>query len=101
MCAVYVRVRELVRIAEAQVDVRLRGEVEDCVDLVLAEHTLHVCWRCDVPVLECEIILVVENPRVVEGRAVVELVEGDDVVMAGVCEDEVAGEPTCTRTVLV
>jgi hypothetical protein len=77
--------------------VRLRSEVEDCVNLVLAKHTLHVCWRGDVSVLECEVIFIIENACVIEGRAVVELVEGDDIVMAGVREDEVADEPTCTR----
>lgn len=96
VCAIYVRVGEFVRVAEAQVDVRLRSEVEDCVNLVLAKHTLYVYWRCDISVLECEVILAIENARIVEGRAVVELVEGDDIVMAGVREDEVADEPTCT-----
>jgi hypothetical protein len=44
--------------------------------------------------LEGEIRLVVEDARVVECRAVVELIEGDDVVVVGICDDEMAYEPT-------
>jgi hypothetical protein len=80
---------------------RLRSEVEDCVDFVLAEHTLHFCWEGDISILEYKIVLVIEHARVVEGRAVIELVEGDDVVMPGIREDEVADEPASTKVSLV
>jgi hypothetical protein len=91
--SVYVCVRELIRVAEAEVDVRLRSEVEDGVDLVFAKHPLYVGRRCDVTILECEVGLIVKDARVVECRAVVQLVEGDYVVVLGVCEDEMADEP--------
>lgn len=93
MRAIYICVRELVRVAEAEVDVRLRSEVEYRVDFVLAEHALDVGGRGDVAVFECEVWLVVEGARVVERCAVVELVVGDDVVVLGVREDEVPNEP--------
>jgi hypothetical protein len=64
---------------------------------VLAEHTLHVCREGDISILEYEVALVIEHARVVEGRAVIELVEGDDVVMLGIREDEVADEPASTK----
>jgi hypothetical protein len=42
MCPVYIRIGELVRIAKAEVDMRLRCKVEDGVDLVLSKHPLDV-----------------------------------------------------------
>jgi hypothetical protein len=75
MRPVYIRVCELVRVTEAQVDVRLRREVEDGVDLVLAKHAFHVGWRCDVAIFESEVRLIVEDSRIIQSRAVVELVK--------------------------
>lgn len=45
---------------------------------------------------EGEVGAAVEDARVVERGAVFELVEGDDVVVFRVCEDEVADEPACS-----
>lgn len=92
VCAVYVRVGELVRVAEAQVDVGLRCEVEDGVDLVLTQHALDIAWGGDVAMLEGEVRSVVEHARVVQRCAVVELVQRDDVVV-GVGEYEVPYKP--------
>jgi hypothetical protein len=80
--------------------VRLRGEVEDGVNLVLSKSALDVRWRCDISVLERKIWLVIEDARVVEGGAIVELVEGHDIVVLGICEDQVAHEPTSSTYVL-
>lgn len=96
MCPVYVCVGELIRIAKAKVDMRLGCEVKDGVDFVLAKNTLHVCGSGDVPLFESEVGTVVKYTCVVEGCAVVELVEGDDVVV-GVFKDQMANEPACTR----
>lgn len=71
VCAVNIRVCELVRIAKAEVDVRLCCEVEDSFDLVFAQYTLDICGRCDVTLFEYEIWSVGENSRVVERGAVV------------------------------
>jgi hypothetical protein len=92
MGAVYVRVRELVRVAEAEVDMRLRRKVEDGVDFVLTQHALHVGRRCYVAILKGEIGLVVEDSCVVERCTVVELVERHDIVFR-VGENEMADEP--------
>lgn len=94
MCPVNVRVGKLIRIAEAEVDVRLRCEMEDGVDLVLTQHALHVGRRRNVPILESEVWLVLEDARIVQSRAVIELVVGDDIVLIWVREDEMADEPT-------
>jgi hypothetical protein len=95
MRPVHVCVREFVRVTEAEVDVRLRREVEDGIDLVLAQHALYVGRGCNVAILKGKISSAVEDSCVVEGCAVVELVEGHDIVV-GVGEDKMADEPTGT-----
>lgn len=90
--AVHVRGCEFVAVAEAQVDVGLRGEVEDGVDGVGPEDGLHAGRRRDVAVDEGEVGPGGETARVVEGSAVVKFVEGDDVVVR-VREREVADDP--------
>ena len=77
---------------------RLRGEVEDGVDVVPLEAVDDLGRVGDVPLVECEVAPVVEDARVVEGRAVVQLVKRDDVVSVRVSEGEVADEPTCSAT---
>jgi hypothetical protein len=100
VCAIYVRICELVRIAEAEIDVGLSGEVEDGVNLVLAQHTLYVRGRCNVPMLKGKVLAVVEDASVIQGRAIVELVEGYDIVAVGVRESKVSDEPACTEDAL-
>lgn len=75
MRSIYVRGRELIRITEAEIDVRLSGKVEDGVYAMLAEHSLYFGRRGDVALLEREVCAPFKNARVIERRAVVELVE--------------------------
>jgi hypothetical protein len=93
MCPIYIRVGKLVRVAEAEIDMGLRREMEDGVDVMLPQYPLYVRWRCDVTVLEREVWFVVECSGVVQRRAVVKLIKGDDIVLVGVREDEMADEP--------
>lgn len=76
-----VRVCEFVGVSEREVDVGLSGEVEDGVDVVGAKGGGDRGGRGDVAVDECEVGEVGETAGVVEGSAVVEFVEGDDVVV--------------------
>ena len=94
MSAVYICVGKLVRVAKAEVYVRLRCEMENGVDVVLAQYALHVYWRCNIAVFERKVSLLIERSRVVQCRAVVELVEGHDIVAVRVREDEMADKPT-------
>lgn len=87
---------ERVRIAKRQVHVRLRGQMEDGVDVVLSQTAQHIGRLGDVSVEEFEIGPGFEHARVVERTAVVELVEADDVVGGRVFGDEVADQPGCT-----
>jgi hypothetical protein len=98
MCAVYVCIREFVRVAEAEVDMRLRGKMKDIIDTVLSQHTLDVYRRCDVPVFECEVRSLIENSCVVERGAIVQFVEGDHIIV-WVCEDQMAHEPASSTPV--
>lgn len=88
-----VGVCESVRVTEAQIDVGLSGEVEDGVDLVPLQALDDFGGVGNVAVDESEVGLFVQYTGVVERRAVVQLVEGDDVVVIRVSESEMADEP--------
>jgi hypothetical protein len=94
MCPVDIRVGKLVRVAKAEINVGLRREMEDGVDVMLAQYALHVCRRCNVAVLEGEVPLLFKCPRIIQCRAVVELIEGDDIIVVRIREDEMANNPT-------
>ena len=94
MGTINIGISKFVRIAEAKVDVRLRSEVKDGINVVLAKHSLHASWRSNVPLVEGEIRPVIENPRVVERGAVVKLVEGNNMVL-WIGEDQVPDKPAC------
>jgi hypothetical protein len=65
---------------------RLRSEVEDGINLVLAKHSLDVGWGRDITMLKCEVGSVLEHARIVQRGTVVELVEGYHIVMLGIRE---------------
>lgn len=94
--AVDVSVGETVRVSETQVNVGLRGEVEDGVNVVALEAVHDLRGVRDVAMVEGEVPLIVQGAGVVERCAVVQLVEGDDVVGIGVCERQVTYQPTRT-----
>jgi hypothetical protein len=50
--------------------------------------------------VECEISFVIEDSRVVQGSAVVELVEGNNVVGIGIGQCEMSYKPASTVTVI-
>ena len=91
--AVDVGVGEAVRVAKAQIDVGLGGKVEDGVDIVALEAVDDLDGVGDVALVEAKVALLVEGARVVEGGAVVELVEGHDVIGVGIGEGEVSHQP--------
>ncbi len=91
--AVDVGVGEAVGVSEGQVNVRLSREVEDGVNVVTLQAVHNLGWVCDITMVEREVSLIVQGAGVVEGRAVVELVEGDDVVGVWVGEGEVTNQP--------
>jgi hypothetical protein len=94
MRPVYIRVGELIGVAEAEINMRLRGEMENGIDLVLPQHALDVCRRGNVSVLECKVWPAVEDARVVQCCAIVELIQRDDIVVVGVRQDQMADKPT-------
>lgn len=54
---------------------RLRCEMEDCVDLVLAEDVFHACRRRYIALRESEVWLIVKDPRVIKSCAIVKFVK--------------------------
>jgi len=57
MRAEHIVLREDVGVAETQVHVCVRREVEDGVNIVLLQAFDHVAWNCDIAVEEAEIRL--------------------------------------------
>jgi len=86
---------EFVRVSKAQVDVRVGGEVEDGVDVVLLQTFDHVGGDGNIAVEEVEVaqLLRLQQAGIVERAAVVEFVETDDVVVALVFDGQVAYKP--------
>mmetsp|Transcript_38580 Transcript_38580/g.95418 ORF Transcript_38580/g.95418 Transcript_38580/m.95418 type:complete len:308 (-) Transcript_38580:121-1044(-) len=68
------------RVAERVVHVRLRGEVEDRVNLLRLEQVVEQVGLLDVALDELEVAQRLEVLQVLAARAVVELVEDDDFV---------------------
>lgn len=66
VCTVHIGVGEAVRISEAQIDMGLSGKVEDGVDVVTLHAVKHLGGVRYVPMVEAEVALVVQDPRVVE-----------------------------------
>lgn len=73
----------------------LSGKVENGVDVVALEAVDYLGGMGDVALVEGKVALVVQYPGVVEGRAVVQLVERDNIVGVWVGEGQVADEPAC------
>lgn len=92
--SVNVGVGESVRVTEGQINVGLGSEVEDGVNVVTLQAVHNLRWVGDITVVEGEVSLVVQRTGVVEGSAVVELIEGDDVVGIWVLDSQVADQPT-------
>ena len=98
--AVDVCICEFVRVAKAEVDVRLGSEVENGIDSVLSQYTLDIRWRCYIALLECKVCLFVEDSGVVERCAVVEFVKGNDIVV-WIRENQMAYKPAGSAKPLI
>mmetsp|Transcript_5044 Transcript_5044/g.11863 ORF Transcript_5044/g.11863 Transcript_5044/m.11863 type:complete len:377 (-) Transcript_5044:10-1140(-) len=73
--AVDVVLRELERVAEGVVDMRLGGEVHDGVDLLRLEDVVHQVGRADIALDELVVRAVVQAVQVLQAGHVIELVE--------------------------
>ena len=96
MCTIYICMRKCVGVTEAQINVRLCGKVENCVNIVSLQAVHDLRRVCDIAMVECEISFVIEDSRVVQGSTVVELVEGNDVVGIGIGQCEMSYKPAST-----
>lgn len=87
---------EGIRVTKTQIHMRVGREVEDGVDAVIPEALQHVAWPCYIAVEEAEIWLRLQHARIVQRAAVIQLVEGYDVVMVGILDCQVAHQPRAT-----
>ena len=93
MGAIHIGMGEAVRVAKAKVDMRLSSKMEDGVDL-MALHAVDDFGRIgDISLIEGKIPLIVEHASVVQRRAVVQLIEGHDVVRLRIRQGEMADNP--------
>lgn len=96
MSSVDIGVGESVRVTKTQIHVGLRGKMENGINVVSLEAVHDLGGICNVAIVEGEIPLVVQDTGVVQGSAVIELIEGDDVVRVGVGQGKMSYEPACT-----
>lgn len=80
VCAINVGMGEGVRVSKTQIHMGLRRKMEDCINVVSLQTVHHLGRVGDVAMVECKVALVVQGSSIVQGCAVVELIEGDDVV---------------------
>lgn len=88
--------REGIRIAEAQIDMRLRRKMEDGVNLVRSQAFQDIGIVCKVSMEELEVRAAFQHPGIVERTAVIELVETHDVVGIRIFCHQVTDEPRST-----
>lgn len=95
----YVRMHEGIGGEDAAVDVRLGGEIDDSVDVVLLENAADGATVGDVGALEAIVLLVVDGQQIVTVAGVSQLIQHDDVVVGigldHIAREGAADEPRC------
>lgn len=94
--SVDVRMCEGVGVSEAQINVRLCSKVEDSINLMSLQTVHDLGGVRDIAMVECEVALVVQDSSVVQGRAVVELIEGHDIVCIRIGQGQMSYKPAGT-----
>lgn len=96
VCAKHIVFGKRVRVTKTQIHMRVGREVEDGIDAVISEALQHVTWSRHIAVEEAEIRLRLQHASIVQRAAVIQLVEGYDVVMVGILYCQVAHQPRAT-----
>jgi hypothetical protein len=81
VCSNDVALREIERIAERIIHVRLRREMHDRVNILRHDEVHHKIAVLDITFDEFEIGFASNVLQIVDGRAIIELVERDDLVL--------------------
>lgn len=71
MRAEHIVLREDVGVAETQIHVCMRREVEDSVNVVLLQAFDHITWNSDIAVEEAEVRFRLQHTRIVQRAAIV------------------------------
>lgn len=90
---------ERIRVSKTQIDVGLRRKVEDGINFVSLQTVHHFRGIGDVAMVEGKVALVVESSSVVQGGAVIELVERHDVVCIGIGQSQMSDQPASTAAI--
>lgn len=93
MRAEHIVLREDVGVAETQIHVCMRREVENRVNVVLLQAFYHVARYGNIAVKEAEIRLRLQHASIIQRAAIVELVKGNNVVSVGIFDGKVAYKP--------
>ena len=84
---------EAIRIAEAEIDVRLGCKMEDGIDSVSRETVQNLLWVGDVSANEGEILPSIQASYVVEGSTVIQFIKAEYVIGCFVCNCEMPYKP--------
>lgn len=94
--AIDVRVGEAIRVAKAQIHMRLSCKVHHRVNVIALHAVEDFGGICQVAMVKSKVALVIEGSSVVQSRAVIELVKRYNVVSVRVCQGEMANNPGST-----
>ena len=89
--------RERCRVSKTRIDVFLRGGMDYAVDVVSAETVSDVLGSNDVTFVEREVLTAIQHFVVVQGGAIIELVERGQVVMALMGDSQGSDDPRTVR----
>jgi hypothetical protein len=93
VCSVDIGMGELIGISEAQINVRLSSKVEDSINVVSLQAIHNLGGIGDISMVESKVPLIVKGSSIVQRCAVIEFIEGDDVIGVGVCQCEMSHQP--------
>lgn len=93
MSAVDVCMGKAIRVAEAQIHMRLRGKVHHSIDVIALYAIEDFRGVRQVAMVKRKVALVIEDSGVVESRTVVQLVKRYNVVSVGICQGKMTNDP--------
>lgn len=94
--AIDVCVGEAIRVAKAQIHMRLSCKVHHRVNVIALHAVEDFGGICQVAMVKSKVALVIEGSGIVQSRAVIELIKRYNVVGVRVCQGEMANNPRST-----
>lgn len=91
--AIYIGMREAVRVAKTEIDMRLSRKVKNGVDFMALHAVQDLSRMCQVSVVKRKVGAVIQGARVIERRAIVQLVKRYYIIGFGVSQCEMTHHP--------